>query len=411
MLAKQTSQLASGMIYFGTFLVSVLSFFTTYLGLTIFLDRWLALIGSLGLQTAMLGIAWNLMRVRKNRLSYVFVFCSVAAFSMFFSYVNFNNRLKGEMRQQEARAAYADTARPVLRDYAAQAKKAVSQGEYQVQRLDALLAMEETKGWATIIDEGSNDPFLQSVIEGARRTVESWNKHQGAEYQQGSGRGIILDYLHNWQTQIDERLVRVTEYTADVDSISMLLGSQMPVPEQYDMVNWASVHFPQSEYRMILASEPVLKDAPFTSKFVERPTNGQEALSLVIADLAHPDRLTSFSIVFAVVIDLMVLVLALCGSRAAGSLDDIFRKFEQDASQRLRKMSTDNPRQFSESMRQNIEWLRQASEYGKNLEQVLNEFQTTRERITLIRGEERAESKPVTMATAPSAPERKRIVI
>jgi hypothetical protein len=64
MLAQQTSRVASGMIYFGTFLVSVLSFFTTYLGLTIFLDHWLALVGSLGLQTAMLGIAWNLMRIR-----------------------------------------------------------------------------------------------------------------------------------------------------------------------------------------------------------------------------------------------------------------------------------------------------------------------------------------------------------
>jgi hypothetical protein len=67
MLAHQTSRVASGMIYFGPFLVSVLSFFTTYLGLTIFLDRWLALVGSLGLQTAMLVIAWNLMRIRKRR--------------------------------------------------------------------------------------------------------------------------------------------------------------------------------------------------------------------------------------------------------------------------------------------------------------------------------------------------------
>ncbi|MCX6835208.1 MAG: hypothetical protein NTW07_08780 [candidate division Zixibacteria bacterium] len=409
MLAQQTSRVASGMIYFGTFLVSVLSFFTTYLGLTIFLDRWLAVIGSLGLQIAMLGIAWNLMRMRKNRLSYVFVFFSVAAFSMFFSYANFNNRLKGEVRQQEARAAYADAARPVLRDYAALSKKAVSQGDYQVQRLKALLAMEETKGWATIIDEGSNDPFLQSVIEGARRTVESWNKHEGAEYQQGSGRGIILDYLHNWQNQIDGHLTTMVRYMAAVDSISLLVSSDVPVVQQYDMVNWAAVHFPQSEYKMILAAEPNLKDAPFTSKFVERPANGQEALSMVIADLARPDRLTTFSIVFAVVIDLVVLILALCGSRAAGGLDDIFRKFEQDASQRMKKLPMDDPRQFTESMQQNIEWLRQASEYGKNLEQVLSEFQQTRDRITLIRGEERTEKQP----TPPRGPasERKRIVI
>lgn len=60
-------------------------------------------------------------------------------------------------------------------------------------------------------------------------------------------------------------------------------------------------------------------------------------------------------------------------------------------------------------MRQNIEWLRQASEYGKNLEQVLQEFQGTRDRITLMRGEEKTETRPV--MTSGSTPERKRIVI
>jgi hypothetical protein len=409
MYAQQTSRMASGMIYFGTFLVSVLSFFTTYLGLTIFLDQWLAIIGSLGLQTAMLGIAWNLMRVRKNRLSFVFVFCTVAAFSMFFSYANFNNRLKGELRVQEARLAYADAARPVLRGYSGLVKKAVNHGEYQVERLNALLAMEESKGWATVIDEGSNDPLLQSVIEGARRTVESWNRNQGAEYQQGSGRGIILDYLRNWETKVGNNLSTMESYTQALDSISLRLGSDVPVAAQYDMVNWAMVNFPQSEYRTTLTIEPNLFEPPFTSAFVEIPANGQQALNLVIGDLAHPDRLTTFSIVFAVVIDLMILIMALCGSRAAGGLDDIFTKFEHDASQRLKKMSTDDPREFTETMRQNIEWLRQAGEYSKNLEETLKEFQNTRERITLIRGEERAESQPVT--TSGSTPERKRIVI
>ncbi len=409
MYTQQTSRMASGMIYAGTFLVAVLSFFTTYQGLTIFLDKWLALIGSLGLQTAMLGIAWSLMRVRKNRLSYVFVFCAVAAFSMFFSYANFNNRLKGELRAQEARASYADSARPVLRDYAALAKKAVNHGEYQVQRLNALLAMEESKGWATVIDEGSNDPLLQSVIDGARRTVESWNKNQGETYQQGSGRGIILDYLRNWETQVGNQVSAMKEYTTVIDSMSLRLGSEVPVATQYEMVNWAAVNFPQSEFRMILAVEPTLSEPPFTSAYVETPANGQQALSLVIGDMAHPDKLTSFSIIFAVVIDLMVLIMALCGSRAAGGIDEIFTKFEQDASQRLKKMSTDDPREFTESMRQNIEWLRQAGEYSKNLEEALKEFQHTKDRITLIRGEEKPETRAVT--AQPGTSERKRIVI
>ena len=55
------------MIYAGTFLISILSFFTTFYGLAILVDKTLALIGSLGLQIALLGIAWNLIRIKENR--------------------------------------------------------------------------------------------------------------------------------------------------------------------------------------------------------------------------------------------------------------------------------------------------------------------------------------------------------
>ena len=383
MLSFRTSRVATLMIYLGTFLVSVLSFFTTYMGLAIFLDQWLALVGSLGLQTAMLGIAWNLIRLRKNRLTYTTVFAMVAMFSIFFSYVNFNTRLKSDLRTGDARAAYADAARPVVREYAMLAKKAVSQGEYQVGRLTALLDMEETRGWATVIDEGSNDPFLQSVIEGARRTIESWREHQGIEYQQGSGRGIILDYLCNWQTQVEDHLYAMETYAASLDSTALLLGSEVPVADQYNMINWASVHFPLSQYKMIIAAEPTLPEPPFTSDFVERPASGQQALSLVIGDLYEIDRLTAFSLIFAAVIDLMVIVMALCGARAVGGLEYVFSKFEQDATQRLRKLQTDDPKQFTESLRESIDWLRRASQYGKDLDQVLKEFETTKSRITL----------------------------
>jgi len=414
MLSLRTSRVATLMIYAGTFLVSVLSFFTTYMGLAIFLDKWLALIGSLGLQTALLGIAWNLMHMKKNRMSYATVFGMVAVFSMFFSYVNFNTRLKGELRTQEARAEYADAARPVLRDHALQAKKAVAQSEYQVQRLTGLLEMEEISGWATVIDEGSEDPFLQSVIDGARRTVDSWHENQGTEYRQGSGRGIIVDYLRNWQKQINGHRAAMEKYTKSLDSVALLLDSELPVKDQYDMVNFASVNFPLSEYRLIQATEPVLAEPPFTSDYVERPTNGQQALSLVIADLASIDRLTGFSLLFAFVIDMMVLVMALCGSRATGGLDMIFSRVAHDASQRLKKLSTENPEEFTQSMRENIEWFRRASQYGKDLEQVLGELETTNDRIKLARGSEGAPASPTPKpmsSTEPDETEKKRRII
>ena len=72
------------LIYVGTLLLSLLSFFTTYHGLKIVVPAPLALLGSLGLQSAMLGIAWNLMRIRTNRWPYLLVFSLAASFSVFF---------------------------------------------------------------------------------------------------------------------------------------------------------------------------------------------------------------------------------------------------------------------------------------------------------------------------------------
>ncbi len=383
MFSLHTPRIASMMIYLGTFLVSVLSFFTTYMGLAIFLDRWLALLGSLGLQTAMLGIAWSLMRIRRNRMTFVTVFSLVAMFSIFFSYVNFNTRLKGELRTQEARAEYADAARPVLRSYALQAKEAVSHGEYQVQRLSALLEMEKANGWATVIDEGSNDPFLQSVINGARRTVESWRANSGSTYRQGSGEGVITDYLKNWRVQIDGNLSAVETYVASIDSISLLLGSEMPVADQYNMVNYVAVHFPHTEYKMILAGSLDLAEPPFASDYVERPVNGQQALSLVIGDLFELDRLTAFSLIFATVIDFMEIVMALCGSRATGGLDGLMDKPKVEAEPVAEEARPEDPIAVAESIKQNIEWLRRESRHNRDLERVLSEF-TPRERVTLI---------------------------
>jgi hypothetical protein len=384
----KSAHITTSMIYGGTFLVSVLSFITTYQGLCIFLDKWLAAIGSLGLQTAMLGIAWNLMRFRVNRLMYTAVFMMVACFSIFFSYVNFNTRLKGSVRSEEVRASYAEAARPMLAQYASLTKYAVVQGKYQAERLSALRAMEESRGWATIIDEGSNDPFLQSVIEGARRTVESWSRTQGTDYRQGSGRGIILDYLGNWDRQIRGSLEAVEEYASSLDSIGVQLRSDVPVADQYDRLNWASVHFPIAEYTRITSEQPSLPQPPFTAGYVERPTTGQQALNLVIADLYRPDRLTLFSLIFAFVIDFLVIVMALSGSHVVSNLDFVLAKLEQDAAERLKKLSTDDPDRFSKSLQDNLERLRRASEYGRDLEEVLHEVQSTRGRIRLNRGEE-----------------------
>ncbi len=383
-----TAKFTTVLIYVGTFMISLLSFFTTYQGLSIFLELPLALLGSLGLQTAMLGIAWNLMRQKENRFAYVAVFSVAALFSIFFSYVNFNSSLKGNTRAQVARENYATDSRPILRKYASEARAALNKGEYQSRRLADLLEMEQTNGWATVVDEGSNDLFIQSVIDGARRTVASWNDRQGSSYHQGSGQGIIVNYLTTWNDQVRRNLVTLKRYVQTVDSLSLLLSSNLPVKRQFDLVNYASVDFPLGEYNAITAGNITLAEPPFIANYVEAPINRQQAMMLVINDLHPMDRLTFFSLFFAIVIDMIVLVMALCSSQAVDSIDRVFRRVERDATRRIEKLPLDDPEEFARSLKGNIERLREASEYSRHLEEVMNEFTSARDRIKLARGAE-----------------------
>ena len=67
MWQNRMAGLNTGMMYAGTLLLSILSFCTTFYGMAILLDFWLALVGALGIQIAMVGVAWTLMKAKENR--------------------------------------------------------------------------------------------------------------------------------------------------------------------------------------------------------------------------------------------------------------------------------------------------------------------------------------------------------
>ena len=251
--------------------------------------------------------------------------------------------------------------------------------------------MEKDNGWATVVDEGSNDPFIQSVIEGARRTVNSWQTNKGTDYHQGSGKGIITNYLTSWTDQVERNLTALRKYVKTVDSLSLRLGSEMPVKEQYDLVNLAVVLFPLAEHETMTGSQASLSEPPFTADFIESPANKQQAMNLVISDLYPMDQLTFFSLFFAIVIDLIVIVMALCSSQAVDAVEYVFSRVERDAARRLRKIPLDDPREFTRSLKSNLERLRQTSEYSRSLDEVLNEFRTKGRLFRLVRGEEQTE--------------------
>jgi len=379
------------MIYLGTLLISILSFFTTLKGLNIILSWELALLGSLGLQTAMLGIAWNLIKIKENRGSYVMAFSIAAVFSIFFSYANFDTNLKANTRPREVRNSYYENAKAVLSEYASHAKKAALAARYQVDRIGSLVEMEEEKGWATIIDEGSRDKFVQSIINGARLTVESWKKSTGTDYRQGKGRGIIINYLESRQKQAQKNFSQIQSYAEYIDSLALKLTPALTVEDQYNTVNKAYVNFPIGVVALITSNDDAahLSDPPAVVDFAEKPASTQQALMLVIGDLYQMNRLTFLSLMLAVAIDFIVILIAFAGSHIMARSDFMLERIEEDAEKRLKKAELDDVDKFNKILEGNLQIYRKATQYGKDINRISEDYHNSKNRFKPSPGKDR----------------------
>jgi len=380
MLSSNVGRLTTTKIYVGTLFISILSFFTTFKGLCIILSWELALLGSLGIQTAMLGIAWNLIKIKEDRKNYVIAFSVAAIFSIFFSYANFDTNLKANTRPREARSAYYEAVRPVLSEYASITKNAAIKARYQCNRLNSLINMEEEKGWSTIIDEGSQDKFLQSIIDGARLTVESWKQSTGTDYRQGKGRGIIINYLESRQSQSETNLKYIESYIYLLDSLTLSLTTHMTVTDQYNIVNKAYVNLPISVVSIINYDEGLhgISTPPSISVYTEKPANTQQALMLVINDLFHMDRLAFLSLMLAIAIDFIVILIAFAGSHIMAKSDFMLEKIKGDTAKRLKSIKLEDTEKFNKVLEGNLEIYKKAAQYGKDISTITDYYQNSR---------------------------------
>lgn len=385
MYPSNLSRTTMVMIYMGTLLISILSFFTTFRGMSIILSWELALLGSLGLQTAMLGIAWNLIKIKDNRASYVMAFLTAAVFSIFFSFASFDTNLKANTRPIEARHSYYEAVMPILSEYSMQAKKAKVASQYQVDRIGSLIEMEQDKGWATVIDEGSQDKFIQSIIDGARLTVDSWRQSTGMDYRQGKGRGIIVNYLESRQAQAQKSFWFIEDYSKYVDSLALAISSNMDVEMQHEIVNQAYLNFPVSVINLIDPDAALALSAPPHQRdYAEKPVNSQQALMMVIGDLYHMDKLTFLALMLAVAIDLIVIAIAFAGSHIAAKADLLFERIEGDTLKRLKSLKLDDSADLDKFLDTNLHAYKKAAQYGKDLDRIVEDYQKAKNRLQML---------------------------
>ncbi|MBD3403908.1 hypothetical protein GF420_13525 [candidate division GN15 bacterium] len=143
---------------------------------------------------------------------------------------------------------------------------------------------------------------------------------------------------------------------------------------------------------MIRGEQPVLPAPPSPSSYPETPANNQHALMLVLGDLLEMDHLTFFSLLFAIVIDLIVIVMAMAGSLMSDNMSLMMDRVERDGLKRIRRASLEEPAELEAMLERNLDRVKIAGRYGIDLQTAINDFTEKKRRLELHRGPEEARS-------------------
>jgi hypothetical protein len=73
-------------LFVSSCLLSIVSWYTTQQGMALYLSPWFALLASLGIQSALVLVAWLIGFTKAKRALLISVYVAIAAVSIFFSY-------------------------------------------------------------------------------------------------------------------------------------------------------------------------------------------------------------------------------------------------------------------------------------------------------------------------------------
>lgn len=293
-------------LFVASCLLSVVSWYTTQQGMALYLAPWFALLASLGVQSALVLVAWLIGITKTKRILLVGVYAITAMVSIAFSYAClftwFSARERPafiERRLYEALGAAAGQSQELLAG-------AISEGQKHVLALEEMTVAEKAHGFISRAQD--SDPYLTSVREAVAREAQSYS----AAYPEGTGEGVrytAFDRYAKLARQSLERLQAGQQSLKDFRANLKPLDSTETQLRSYQQVFNA---IPWQEVRETLHSPAfTLPAVPSYTEFVDRSSGGQEDLLIAFQELVTaPGGRHMFAFALAAFIDLIVFLLA-----------------------------------------------------------------------------------------------------
>ncbi len=292
-------------LFVSSVLLSVVSWYTTQQGMALYLSPWFAVLASLGVQSALVLVAWLVGVSESRRGLLVAVYAVTAAVSIAFSYVSLHTWFASRERPATIERALYDELGAAAGKAQELLTAAIAEGQKHVLALDEMTAAEKAHGYISRATD--QDPYLARVREAVAREAASY----GSSYPEGQGPGLRYTAFDRHAALARQAVARLQESQKALADFRAGLKPLDPTERQLRAYRQVFDAIPWSDVRETLHAPVTPPPVPAYSDFVDRAATGQEDLVIAFTELlSAPTSRHVLALALAAFIDLVVFLLA-----------------------------------------------------------------------------------------------------
>jgi hypothetical protein len=298
-------------LFVASCLLSLVSWYTTFEGMSLYLSVWFSALASIGLQAALVLVAWligfsSAAKDIGRRSMLIAVYIITAIVSIAFSYTSLYTWFSARERPATIERKLYDS----LNDSAGQVQKlltaAINEQQKHVLALEEMTVAEKTHGHISRAQDA--DPYLAGVRAAVAREAQTYAEG----YKEGSGEGVRYSAFDRYTKLAEQSLTdiqrseqQIAGYLANTNALDPSERQLQAYRKVFDDVPWNDI-------------EPALHagrlEKPLVSAyadFVDRTVSGQEDLLVAFQELfTAPTPRHVFALALAAFIDVVVFLLA-----------------------------------------------------------------------------------------------------
>jgi hypothetical protein len=293
-------------LFVATCLLSIVSWYTTEQGMALYLSVWFALLTSLGVQGALILVAWLIGLNKSRRALLGVVYAITATVSIAFSYVSLYTWFSARERPAAVERKLYDELNSSLGKTQELVAAASAEAQKHVLALSEMGTAEKSVGFISRAQDA--DPYLRAVRDAVAREAQTYS----TAYPEGSGTGLRYTAFERYTKLARQSADRLEAAQNAINEFRGRLKPLDPTENQlrgfrqlYDGMPWSDVT------DSLHAAKIERPQVPAYADFVDRSVTGQEDLLVSFQELfTAPTARHVFSFALAAFIDIIVFLLA-----------------------------------------------------------------------------------------------------